>query len=106
MTHWLAGSGWERGESEARFRSLVELCSFVMSAARSQESRTAIRSIIERCHSLDMRATAEGVEDAEALEYLVRVGCDYAQGYFIAHPMPGDAIAHWLAGRSGWGAGC
>lgn len=73
--------------------------SFVMSASRSQESRTVIRSIVELCHSLGLRATAEGVEDAEALAYLQTVGCDYAQGYYIARPMAGSAVEDWLARR-------
>ena len=43
---------------------------------------------------------AEGVEDFETFNYLNRLGCDLAQGYFIARPMPGDAARSWVEGRS------
>lgn len=68
---------------------------FVMSAHRSRESRTAIHSIVELGHNLDMRATAEGVEDRATLDYLRDVGCDLAQGYYIARPMHGDDAVAW-----------
>lgn len=70
--------------------------SFVMTAAKSAESRTVIRSIVELGHSLGLQATAEGVEQAATLEFLTSIGCELAQGYFIARPMPGDAIGTWL----------
>ncbi len=73
--------------------------SFVMTAMQSQESRTVVNSIIELGHSLGLRVTAEGVEDAVTLDYLKSAGCDLAQGYFIAPPMDGDEVARWMAGR-------
>ncbi len=70
--------------------------SFVMTAQQSQESRTVIKSIVDLGHSLGLQATAEGVEDSATLDYLRQIGCDLAQGYFIARPMPGDAVPEWL----------
>ena len=71
-------------------------CSFVMKSSSSEESRAVIRSIVELGHSLGLRATAEGVEDAEALKYLTEIGCDLAQGYYISRPLsPADAIT-WV----------
>jgi len=69
--------------------------SFVISSARSPESRTVIRSIVELGHSLGLQATAEGVEDRETLDYLGQIGCDLAQGYLIARPMDGEAALAW-----------
>jgi EAL domain-containing protein (putative c-di-GMP-specific phosphodiesterase class I) len=43
-----------------------------------------------------MTVVAEGVEDADDWRFLQRQGCDYAQGYFIAKPMPGNDIPGWL----------
>ena len=74
--------------------------SFVMNAMASQESRTVIRSIVDLGHSLGLRLTAEGVEDQGALDYLTSIGCDLAQGYFIARPMSGDAARHWQPATS------
>ncbi|HSP01151.1 MAG TPA: EAL domain-containing protein, partial [Thioalkalivibrio sp.] len=70
--------------------------SFVMTAMESRESRTVIRSIVELGHGLGLRCTAEGVETQEALEYVTEVGCDLAQGYHIARPMPGEDALAWM----------
>jgi len=67
---------------------------------QSRESRTIIKSVIDLGHSLGLTVTAEGVEDFETFNYLNRLGCDLAQGYFIARPMPGDAARSWVEGRS------
>ena len=69
--------------------------SFVMSAPRSEESRTVIKSIVELGHSLGLRATAEGVEDLDTMEYLKEIGCDLAQGYLISRPLPADRALAW-----------
>lgn len=92
------------------FSSLVQLVrmpfsevkvdkSFVLQSSHSQESRTVIRSIVELGHSLGLTVTAEGVEDRETLDYLTSLGCDLAQGYFVARPMPADAAQAWAAHR-------
>jgi EAL domain-containing protein (putative c-di-GMP-specific phosphodiesterase class I)/ActR/RegA family two-component response regulator len=70
--------------------------SFVMTAMESRESRTVIRSIVELGHGLGLRCTAEGVETPEALDFVTEVGCDLAQGYFIARPMAGEDILRWI----------
>ncbi len=74
--------------------------SFVMTATESPESRTVIKSIIELGHGLGLSTTAEGIENAETMEYLRDVGCDLAQGYHIARPMPSEQVAEWLLDRS------
>lgn len=74
--------------------------SFVMAESRSAEARTVIRSVVELGHSLGLKVTAEGVEDAGALDFLKQVGCDYAQGFHIARPMAGEVVGEWLARRS------
>jgi len=73
--------------------------SFVMTAAASTESRTIIKSIVDLGHNLDLRVTAEGVEDEATLVYLTDIGCDFAQGYHIARPMDEYRLAAWLAER-------
>jgi EAL domain-containing protein (putative c-di-GMP-specific phosphodiesterase class I)/AmiR/NasT family two-component response regulator len=74
--------------------------SFVMEAEQSEESRSVIRSIIELGHSLGLRVTAEGVETSKAFDYLNTLGCDLAQGYFIARPMGGEAALAWANQRA------
>jgi EAL domain-containing protein (putative c-di-GMP-specific phosphodiesterase class I) len=45
---------------------------------------------------MGLRVVAEGVENAETLEYLRTLGCDMAQGYFISRPVPYEDFMVWL----------
>lgn len=55
-----------------------------------------VRATVALAHELGLSVTAEGVETAAALEYLRRVGCDCAQGFHIARPMPSTSVIDWL----------
>jgi EAL domain-containing protein (putative c-di-GMP-specific phosphodiesterase class I) len=44
-----------------------------------------------------MKTVAEGPEDREDWDFLKASGCDLAQGYFIAKPMPGSEVLGWIA---------
>jgi EAL domain-containing protein (putative c-di-GMP-specific phosphodiesterase class I) len=61
---------------------------FVMGMAEGQKDTLLVRSTIDLAHSLGMRVTAEGVETEVAQALLAGMGCDLAQGYLIARPMP------------------
>jgi EAL domain-containing protein (putative c-di-GMP-specific phosphodiesterase class I) len=43
-----------------------------------------------------MKTVAEGVEDRADWDFLRSTGCDLAQGYFIAKPMPAGEIPDWV----------
>ena len=57
-------------------------------------------SIVEHtvalAHALGLRLVAEGVEDAATGAALAALGCDVAQGYAIARPMPAGDFLAWL----------
>lgn len=61
---------------------------------------TALRAILEAslamAGKLGLRAVAEGVEDDADWCFLRQRGCALAQGYFIARPMPADALPDWI----------
>ena len=61
--------------------------SFVTSLCENESDRIMVRSTINLGHELGLRVVAEGVEDAQTLELLRSLGCDYAQGYFIGKAM-------------------
>lgn len=73
--------------------------SFVMTAMKSQESRTVVKFIVDLGHSLGLGCTAEGVEDAATMDYLKLIHCDLAQGYLVARPMAGEELPSWLLQR-------
>lgn len=95
------------GTGYASFRQLVEMPidilkidrSFVDRVARDTRGRQIVKAVISMAHQLGMKVVAEGVEDREQLLILVEMGCDYAQGYFFAKPLPPEQAREW-AGRA------
>ena len=71
---------------------------FVGDMLTSAESRSVVQATIDIAHSLERRAVAEGVEDAETAKVLRDMGCDHAQGYFFAPAMPINEILTHLRG--------
>ncbi|MET0879449.1 MAG: EAL domain-containing protein, partial [Tardiphaga sp.] len=61
---------------------------FVMNMATDAVDAVLVRAAVSLAHSLGMQVVAEGVEQQAALELLAAMGCDLAQGYLIARPMP------------------
>lgn len=71
--------------------------SFVLKLAHSPEDATIVRSIVELGHNLGYKVTAEGVEDEASFTFLRDIGCDYAQGYYIAKALPSDGFDRFVA---------
>ncbi|MHB1239014.1 MAG: putative bifunctional diguanylate cyclase/phosphodiesterase [Gammaproteobacteria bacterium] len=69
---------------------------FVSGMTTNPGNASIVHMTIELAHHIGCQLVAEGVEDAQTLEALARLGCDAAQGYYIAHPMPGSALSPWL----------
>jgi diguanylate cyclase len=74
--------------------------SFVIDMLRSKDSATIVHSVISLAHDLGLRVVAEGVETEPALVRLQALGCDVAQGYYLAKPMPADQVAEWMSAWS------
>jgi EAL domain-containing protein (putative c-di-GMP-specific phosphodiesterase class I) len=70
--------------------------SFVSKLADHDEDASIVRSIIDLAHALGLQAVAEGVETAEVWSQLQDLGCDTAQGWFVARPMPAADATQWL----------
>jgi predicted signal transduction protein with EAL and GGDEF domain/CheY-like chemotaxis protein len=70
--------------------------SFISRLLRDPQTSAIVRAAIDLSHALGLDAVAEGVEDAATMERLTLLGCDRVQGYFIARPMPADAVLPWL----------
>jgi len=71
--------------------------SFVSGAAAEESNQEIIRAIVSLSHSLGMDVIAEGVETADQLERLRRLGCDFAQGYYFSGALTGAAAAEYIA---------
>ena len=73
--------------------------SFITHLIEEPDLEAIVRSIVELARNLRLETVAEGVEDERICDRLVRLGCDYAQGFALARPMPFDAMRNWLRAR-------
>ncbi|GLZ57856.1 MULTISPECIES: putative bifunctional diguanylate cyclase/phosphodiesterase [Micromonospora] len=71
--------------------------SFVLGMADDADDAAIVRSMIELAGALGLRVVAEGVEDERTWRMLHTAGCDAAQGWFYARPMPAEELVTWLA---------
>jgi EAL domain-containing protein (putative c-di-GMP-specific phosphodiesterase class I)/GGDEF domain-containing protein len=69
---------------------------FVLSLENDAKDALLVKSTIDLAHSLGLKVTAEGVESREALAMLQMMGCDQAQGYYIAKPMALERLVGFL----------
>ncbi|WP_104524247.1 bifunctional diguanylate cyclase/phosphodiesterase [Blastococcus atacamensis] len=70
--------------------------SFVTHLTTDSRAAAIVRSTLQLSRDLGMSMVVEGVEDAAALAALRTWGCDVAQGYHIARPMPAEQVVRWL----------
>jgi EAL domain-containing protein (putative c-di-GMP-specific phosphodiesterase class I) len=67
---------------------------FVDAASAGNPGGDAIlRAILDLGKGLELKTIAEGVEEASQANYLKNLGCDSAQGYLYARPMPPDDLS-------------
>jgi diguanylate cyclase (GGDEF)-like protein len=66
--------------------------SFVSRMDESPKDETIVSAIISMAVQLGMATVAEGVETVTQADKLKRLGCDLAQGYLYAKPMPADQV--------------
>lgn len=102
----LKGFGLSVDDYGTGFSSMLQLsripCSelkvdraFVNGASENVYLRIFLESALDIARRLNLKVVAEGVETQLDWELLRELGCDEAQGYFIAKPMPGEALLLW-----------
>jgi diguanylate cyclase (GGDEF)-like protein len=77
--------------------------SFVLPMVGDPRAAALVASTIALAHSLGLRMVAEGVENEITYNLLARLGCDQAQGFYMARPTPAAELERWLTNR--WTAG-
>jgi predicted signal transduction protein with EAL and GGDEF domain len=70
--------------------------SFLTTLGADPGATRIVAAIIDLAHALELPVTAEGVETPAALEVLCDLGCEQAQGYLFARPVPPDEAAEIL----------
>jgi EAL domain-containing protein (putative c-di-GMP-specific phosphodiesterase class I) len=69
---------------------------FVAAVAVNEKDRQIVKVVNELARAFDMQVVAEGVDSEENLQAVVELGCDCAQGFYIARPMRGELINDWM----------
>ncbi|MGH2682867.1 MAG: putative bifunctional diguanylate cyclase/phosphodiesterase [Actinomycetota bacterium] len=75
--------------------------SFVMNMLSDENDAVIVRSTIDLGRNLGLRVVAEGVQSEEIWSLLAIMGCDLAQGNYLAEPMPPEPLAAWLHDTAG-----
>jgi len=70
--------------------------SFVSPMLTDSSDLIIVRSTINLAHDLGLTIVGEGVEDGPTLAWLAQLGCDRAQGYHLARPMPAARFEEWI----------
>jgi diguanylate cyclase (GGDEF)-like protein/PAS domain S-box-containing protein len=74
--------------------------SFVERLGDNPTNTTIVEAVISLAHALGLEVTGEGVESAEQLAHLRRMGCDFAQGCHLARPLPSEEVEALLADQA------
>ena len=70
------------------------------SFVQNRQDAPIVRAVLSLGSSLGMKLVAEGVETDEQLDMLAALGCDQAQGFYFARPMPAQDVAGFLTSFS------
>lgn len=70
---------------------------FVDDLCESPQTEAIVSAIIFMAHQLNLVVVAEGVETEQQYEKLRKMGCDQAQGFYIAKPMSANDYSDWLS---------
>jgi diguanylate cyclase (GGDEF)-like protein len=79
--------------------------SFVADVLDDEADATIVRTIIDMAHTLGFTVIAEGVELDSQAAFLRTLGCEQAQGFLFARPMPAEEFSALIAARLGSAAG-
>ena len=71
--------------------------SFVRDMLVDPDDLAIVQGVIGLAKAFRRRVIAEGVESVAHGELLLKLGCELAQGFGIARPMPGDELPAWVA---------
>ncbi len=70
---------------------------FIKDLLVEPQDAAIVESTISLAHRLGMSVVAEGVEEAEHLNWLIEHGCDATQGYYFSPPLNPSKFAAWLS---------
>lgn len=69
--------------------------SFIINMMENEQDQVIVSSTIHMAHNLGLWVVAEGVETKSLMNRLADMGCEQAQGFHIARPMPAQELEAW-----------
>ncbi|HXG78407.1 MAG TPA: EAL domain-containing protein [Methyloceanibacter sp.] len=75
--------------------------SFVGQMLTKPEEARIVKAMLSLGRALGLTTTAEGIENKEVLEHLMKLGCDAGQGYLFGKPQTAAVVAETLAKEAG-----
>ncbi|WP_445150620.1 putative bifunctional diguanylate cyclase/phosphodiesterase [Baekduia sp. Peel2402] len=69
--------------------------SFVLGMVEDPQDAAIVGSVVGLGRALGLRVVAEGVETPQVWQRLAELGCDVAQGFGLARPMPAAQFERW-----------
>ena len=79
---------------------VLKLDRTLVSDLHQPRQRTLAELVVDAAHGLGITVVAEGVESGEQAAMLAACGCDDAQGYWFAEPMPAGDLTLWAGHRA------
>lgn len=102
----MMGCGLAIDDFGAGFSSLKLLCQVPFNQIKLEiehvqdlwdsRSRALVLSTLALAESLNMNVVVEGVSSQRIRNELVQLGCTHGQGFYLARPMTGHGLRHWL----------
>lgn len=73
--------------------------SFVRELFHDERKKSLVKAMVGLSHDLGYRVVAEGIETEQAFAFLKSIGCNEAQGYLFAKPLPSNELTDWFGQR-------
>ena len=70
--------------------------SFIRNINLNSDAKILTKAIVAMAHSLSLEVVAEGIETKKELEFLRKMHCDYAQGFYYSEPLSADKFSLYL----------
>jgi diguanylate cyclase (GGDEF)-like protein/PAS domain S-box-containing protein len=69
---------------------------FIDDILTDEKGGAIVKTIIDMGHNLDFHVIAEGIESSEQIEFLLRFGCTFGQGYYFYKPLKPEELEKLL----------
>ena len=73
--------------------------SILWKAAENEKADIILENTIRMVRDMHMKTVVEGVETEEQKNYLIKIGCDYLQGFYFSQAVPEEEFYRYCIGE-------